>query len=49
MKTIISPAILYMCKTWFLSLREEHRLRVTDIKTLSNIHEPRKEYEDGAN
>jgi hypothetical protein len=27
-KTIILPVILYGCETWFLTLREEHRLRV---------------------
>jgi hypothetical protein len=27
-RTIILPAVLYGCKTWSLTLREEHRLRV---------------------
>jgi hypothetical protein len=27
-ETIILPVILYVCETWFLTLREEHRLRV---------------------
>jgi hypothetical protein len=27
-KTIILPVVLYECKTWSLTLREEHRLRV---------------------
>jgi hypothetical protein len=27
-KTIILPVILYGCKTWSLTLREKHRLRV---------------------
>jgi hypothetical protein len=26
-KTIILPVVLYGCETWFLTLREEHRLR----------------------
>jgi hypothetical protein len=26
-KTIILPVVLYMCETWSLTLREEHRLR----------------------
>jgi hypothetical protein len=26
-KNIISPAVLYVCGTWSLILREEHRLR----------------------
>jgi hypothetical protein len=28
-KTIILPVVLYACETWSLTLREEHRLRVT--------------------
>jgi hypothetical protein len=27
-KTIILPVVLYGCETWFLTVREEHRLRV---------------------
>jgi hypothetical protein len=27
-KTIILPVLLYGCETWFLKLREEHRLKV---------------------
>jgi hypothetical protein len=27
-KTVILPVVLHGCKTWFLTLREEHRLRV---------------------
>jgi hypothetical protein len=27
-KTVILPVVLYGCKTWTLTLREEHRLRV---------------------
>jgi hypothetical protein len=27
-KTIILPVVLYGCETWFLTLREEHGLRV---------------------
>jgi hypothetical protein len=27
-KTTILPVVLYECETWFLILREEHRLRV---------------------
>jgi hypothetical protein len=26
-KTVILPVVLYGCETWFLTLREEHRLR----------------------
>jgi hypothetical protein len=27
-RTIILPVVLYECETWFLTLREEHKLRV---------------------
>jgi len=30
-KTIILPVVLYGCKTWSLTLREEHRLRCLRI------------------
>jgi hypothetical protein len=33
-KTIILPVILYGCETWYLTLREEHRLRVFENRVL---------------
>jgi hypothetical protein len=33
-KTIILPVVLYGCKTWSLTLREEHRQRVFEDKVL---------------
>jgi hypothetical protein len=27
-KTVILPVVLYGCETWFLTLREKHRVRV---------------------
>jgi hypothetical protein len=36
-KTILLPAILYECKTWSLTLREEHRLRVFENRVLRRI------------
>jgi hypothetical protein len=32
---------LYGCETWFLKLREEHRLRVFENKVLSRIFGPK--------
>jgi hypothetical protein len=29
--------VLYWCETWFLTLSEEHRLRVFEIKVLRKI------------
>jgi hypothetical protein len=36
-KTIISPIGLYGCETWSLTLREEHRLRVSENRVLRRI------------
>jgi hypothetical protein len=33
-KTIILPVVLYGCKTWSLTLRKEHRLRVFENRVL---------------
>jgi hypothetical protein len=39
-KTIILPVVLYWCKTWPLTLREEHRLRVFENRVLRRISGP---------
>jgi hypothetical protein len=36
-KTIILPVDLYGCESWFLTLREEHRLRVFGNRVLRGI------------
>jgi hypothetical protein len=36
-KTIILPVVLYVCETWSLILREEHRLRVFESRVLRGI------------
>jgi hypothetical protein len=36
-KTVILPVVLYGCKTWSLTLREEHRLRVFENRVLRRI------------
>jgi hypothetical protein len=36
-KTIIFPVVLYGCETWFLTLREEHRLRVFENRVLRKM------------
>jgi hypothetical protein len=33
-KTIILPVVLYGCETWFLTVREEHKLRVFENRVL---------------
>jgi hypothetical protein len=44
-KTIILPIVLYGCETWFLTLREEHRLRVFENKVLRRIFGPKRDEE----
>jgi hypothetical protein len=45
-KTVILPVVLYGCETWSLTLREEHRLRVSENRVL-RIFGPKRE-EDGS-
>jgi hypothetical protein len=42
-KTIILPVVLYGCKTWSLTLREEHRLRVFENKVLRRMFGPKRD------
>jgi hypothetical protein len=40
---IILNFVLYNCKTWSLTLREEHRLRVYENRVLRKIFGPKRE------
>ena len=40
-RTIILPVVLYWCKTWSFTLREERRLRVFENRVLRRIFGPR--------
>jgi hypothetical protein len=42
-KTIILPVVLYGCETWFLTLREEHRLRVFENRVLRRMFGPKED------
>jgi hypothetical protein len=42
-KTIISSVALFGCETWFLTLGEEHRLRVFQNRVLRRIFGPKRE------
>jgi hypothetical protein len=42
-KTIILPVALYGCESWFLTLREEHRLRVFENRVLRRIFRPKRD------
>jgi hypothetical protein len=35
--------VLYGCETWFLTLREEHRLRVFENRVLRRLFGPKKD------
>jgi len=40
-RTVILPVVLYGCETWSLSLREEGRQRVFEIRVLRRIFGPK--------
>jgi hypothetical protein len=42
MEKILS-VFLYGCETWFLTLREEHRLRVFENRVLRRIFGPKRD------
>jgi hypothetical protein len=42
-KTIFLPVVLYGCETWFLTLREDHRLRVFENRVLRRIFGPKRD------
>ena len=42
-QTIILPVVLYGCKTWSLTLREEHRLRVFENRILRGVFRPKRD------
>jgi hypothetical protein len=42
-KTIILPVVLYGCETWSLTLREEHRLGVSENGVLRRMFRPKRE------
>ena len=42
-RTIILPVVLYGCETWSLTLREERRLRVLEIRVLRRVFGPKRD------
>jgi hypothetical protein len=42
-KTIILPFVLYGCEPWSLTLREEHRLRLSENRVLRRIFGPKRD------
>jgi hypothetical protein len=43
MRYILLPVVLYGCETWFLILKEEHRLRVFENRVLRKIFVPKRD------
>jgi hypothetical protein len=37
-KTIILQVVLYGCETWFLTLSEEHRVRMFENRVITRIY-----------
>jgi hypothetical protein len=48
-KTVILPVVLYGCKTWSLTLKEEHRLRVFENRVLRRVFGPKWKTDHGEN
>jgi hypothetical protein len=42
-KTIILSVVLYGCETWSLTLKKEHRLRVSENRVLRRIFGPKRD------
>jgi hypothetical protein len=42
-RTVILSVVLYGCVTWSLTLREEHRMRVSEKRVLSTIFRPKRD------
>jgi hypothetical protein len=42
-RTITLPVVLYGCETWFLTLREKHRLWVFENRVLITIFGPKRD------
>jgi hypothetical protein len=45
-RIIILPVVLYGCKTWSLTLREERRLRVFEKRVLRIVFGPKRVFEN---
>jgi len=41
--SIILPAVVYVCETWSLTLREVHRMRVLEKRALRRIFGPERD------
>jgi hypothetical protein len=42
-RTVIIPVVFYGCETWSLTLREERRMRVFEIRGLRGIFGPKRD------
>ena len=46
-RTIILPVVLYGCETWWMTLREERRLRVFENRVLRRVFGPKRDEVSG--
>ena len=42
-KTIILPVVLYGCEAWYLTVREESRLKIFENRILRRVFEPKRD------
>jgi hypothetical protein len=42
-KTIILPLVLYGCETWFMTVREKHKLKVCENRVLRRTFVPKRD------
>jgi hypothetical protein len=45
--TVILPVVLYGCESWYVILREEHKLRVSENRVLRRLFGPQREIVTG--
>jgi hypothetical protein len=48
-KTVILPFVLYGCESWSLTLREEHRLKISGNRVLRRIFGTKRKTDRGEN
>jgi hypothetical protein len=46
-RTVVLPVVLYGCEIWYVTLREEHRLRVFENRVLRRVFGPKRDEATG--
>jgi hypothetical protein len=47
-RDLVVPVVIYGCKIWSVTVREEHELRIFDMKVLKKIFGPKRQEVAGA-